>query len=1330
MPPVPASHGLSDEEDAPLSVRRNKQKRNAVIIIDDDDDEQPAPIPLTLLAPARAQAQATQKKKPAATARQASATEVAAPASARKGGKWTVDQDEELSELVLAHGDGTKESWAMIAEMHSRGASATALKTRLAQLPELGTAAFAKVEARERFRRSLIPALKVRCSAVRHLWLHRWAAVVHQLRAEAAFTIQRTWRPVFVAYRRAAIVVQRRVRVRQALTAQVATRLQRAARRRLSRRVLAATTLQSRARAQSARRSAEGRRLERVRAVAAATIATAWQRLLIRKAKQARVARANDPDHRKRVSAFVNRLEKMVCSRRFDLSEVSGEVMVNSARIIKPMAGWEGKWPALRELMQNTIDHLGLLGEDGKLHPALRIECLVHEPAGPAASAASATAAPSTRSAEEATATTTSTLREGATVVLQGLMMRPELNGKRATILSYDAEKRRYQVDVQSARLKIAISAEKLRPPPPPPSASKPSKSAPKRPGEGAAPAPTYEIQFICSRLTLEEVVCAITIQENELVIEQAYTFPLHPRALDTGVEDISKQGTASAGGFGDGFKTAAIALLAQGGQMDWTFEADGRCITWAFVGEERKAVGKFAAGKVLSVAIKGGKLGARCEGVLTRASHRMVQRIRLTGVGKAFRLCAMRRLQIFWRLDPAMMLSPMEPVGRCDERGQPKQRASTPWVGSSSFLADARRQPSIDGTDGEKPEPGVYVRGIWVEAPVIAGTILSFDASCGVSVSGRDRNSVLDEDKREGAMNILRHCHDRQRLRHLLLPLKGKAAALSPSQRDATRRDEEEGDSGSSWLLRSPDWLSHLLTAYRDEFLEMLGVPKNTVFSHMQEGKGSMFRSWALGYLRGRHVPAELLRPGANAILFTETADLELRVLTIVELLAEEDEQRAAAPPSGSRASTIARLVYELLSYTGLQREVRAHVRPAVQIAFAHRDFYDHNKRPLGGQAVGSHLFVPASRALTKLGVCDIVQSLMPCFPQLSRLGESHALLQYVGQAAANGAFDDDKELDEKGIEQILSLAERFKQRADGGADVSIEKEAEKVATLECGKAKPGEMVPPPQTTPLQTPPPQTPPPQMPPQPPPMAPNSSAKQTINLISDSEDDSNADSDDGEDGVTHHETATSTKAAERIVTGPSQAAPGAPGTPRSGPSQTKASGSRRAPACTQVQPISRPTVIEKSRYDGQQSAREEEHEMRGSLVWRQTADAGGTVRELYVGEHDEPALERVDERPTWTLAFRRFERALAEVVACTGSKLPVFAAYAPSETGWYGLNMGRAYALINIGVLRSTKEYKWTIVHELAHQRGTGHDKEFNQEFQLLAILVDRAEDDE
>ena len=85
---------------------------------------------------------------------------------------------------------------------------------------------------------------------------------------------------------------------------------------------------------------------------------------------------------------------------------------------------------------------------------------------------------------------------------------------------------------------------------------------------------------------------------------------------------------------------------------------------------------------------------------------------------------------------------------------------------------------------------------------------------------------------------------------------------------------------------------------------------------------------------------------------------------------------------------------------------------------------------------------------------------------------------------------------------------------------------------------------------------------------------------------------------------------------------------------------------------------------------------------------------------------------------------RFDRALTDVRARTGATLSVFPVYAPSESRWLGLNCSRKYALINIGFVRTEKAYKWTIVHELAHQRGHGHDKEFNREFQIIAELVD------
>ena len=55
--------------------------------------------------------------------------------------------------------------------------------------------------------------------------------------------------------------------------------------------------------------------------------------------------------------------------------------------------------------------------------------------------------------------------------------------------------------------------------------------------------------------------VCAIEVAADELVIRQWHTFPLHPRALDTGVADTTKGGENTAGGFGDGFKVRATGL-------------------------------------------------------------------------------------------------------------------------------------------------------------------------------------------------------------------------------------------------------------------------------------------------------------------------------------------------------------------------------------------------------------------------------------------------------------------------------------------------------------------------------------------------------------------------------------------------------------------------------------------------------------------------------------------------------------------------------------------------------------------------------------------------
>ncbi|EOD29381.1 hypothetical protein EMIHUDRAFT_204032 [Emiliania huxleyi CCMP1516] len=225
-------------------------------------------------------------------------------------------------------------------------------------------------------------------------------------------------------------------------------------------------------------------------------------------------------------ASYLQAREAKLKACRFNLSALpAGKRVHDTSRTIKkPTPAWAGFWPALREFMQNTIDHLDLAPR-GRLHPALSLR--VERPAG-----------------------------------------------QRGTLAS---------------------------------------------------------IAFRCG----DEPVCAIEVEEDELRILQHYTFPLHPRALETGVPDAGKGGDATAGGFGDGFKTAAAALLGQPAcrSISWTFEtAEGRTVRWDFVGAERPAVGNFRASRVL-------------------------ERVRVGGIGRAFLAEAAPRLQVFWSLPDAPLI-------------------------------------------------------------------------------------------------------------------------------------------------------------------------------------------------------------------------------------------------------------------------------------------------------------------------------------------------------------------------------------------------------------------------------------------------------------------------------------------------------------------------------------------------------------------------------------------------------------------------------------------------------------------------------------------------
>ena len=86
--------------------------------------------------------------------------------------------------------------------------------------------------------------------------------------------------------------------------------------------------------------------------------------------------------------------------------------------------------------MQNTIDHLHLLGDNGALNSALRIETSVVQDGGPLA-AKEAVVAPASSAGPPI-------LAVDAYARVLGLTTKPQLNGQRAKLLSYDEAKGRW----------------------------------------------------------------------------------------------------------------------------------------------------------------------------------------------------------------------------------------------------------------------------------------------------------------------------------------------------------------------------------------------------------------------------------------------------------------------------------------------------------------------------------------------------------------------------------------------------------------------------------------------------------------------------------------------------------------------------------------------------------------------------------------------------------------------------------------------------------------------------------------------------------------------
>ena len=198
---------------------------------------------------------------------------------------------------------------------------------------------------------------------------------------------------------------------------------------------------------------------------------------------------------------YLKSLVDGVKARKFPLSQIPKSEVISTGRTIKPLKAWKGHWPALREFLQNTIDHLHLMSS---------------------------------------------------------------VTGRRQSCLD----------------MKVTSHRDTT----------------------------TTNICFTCNM----EPVCKIIVSTDEITIEQMFTYPIASRALDTGVPDATKSSSNSqAGGFGDGFKTAAVALIANSKKKEfkslkWHFYAlkEKTKIEWDFVGLTRESVATFEKCQVLQVNI------------------------------------------------------------------------------------------------------------------------------------------------------------------------------------------------------------------------------------------------------------------------------------------------------------------------------------------------------------------------------------------------------------------------------------------------------------------------------------------------------------------------------------------------------------------------------------------------------------------------------------------------------------------------------------------------------------------------------------------------------
>ena len=530
-------------------------------------------------------------------------------------------------------------------------------------------------------------------------------------------------------------------------------------------------------------------------------------------------------------------LQNDVKRRTFPLSQILDREVINTGRTIKPLKAWKGHWPALREFLQNTIDHLHLMnGSSGRREQCLKIEV--------------------TNKNEN------------------------EKSNKNNNILS---------------------------------------------------------ITILCQ----EEAICKITVSNDKVVINQLYTYPISSRALDTGVPDSAKSSSSSqAGGFGDGFKTAAVALIANNNSkkkndfqaLKWYFYATQEKvkIEWDFVGLTRESVATFEECQVLQVKIKKECMKAKelneifneypvemkdGKGFSGR-DYIMRQVIQVKGIGKSFMEETIPRLVVFWNLNETSLTA---------------MSARSTRASGGDFIAPVDLQHTIfDGASGKiiKPKSGVYVKGIYVRPSKIKDTIVCFFGDR-LEVSGRDRNEVDEDELINAVTRLIGRCNNIDYLKELLLPLKGHCCTSKNDVQQSSKRSK------TSWLLQSPRFFNQVIEIQKDFILyTVFNIPRGALFvSKKTTDSKDPFINWCATFLKKHGAPLVSISPGANRYLFQEVDSFDLidRCVSILKGL-----DKANRNNSNESSKEIQSICSNFFAFMGIGR-VKPYFHTEINVAFVH---------------------------------------------------------------------------------------------------------------------------------------------------------------------------------------------------------------------------------------------------------------------------------------------------------------------------------------------------------------------------------------------------------